>query len=158
GFQNDGFGRVVQPYERGGVYFDGALYFPAANGEQRSELWKWDAPAPAGSGVVAPNVVGVTVNDGSAQRSVVTGLTVSFERAVNIGPGALALTDAAGKSYLIDIADPVSGSDTLSVNFGGGSLPDGRYTLTIKAGTVSDAETGGLLAADYTLTFTRLFG
>jgi len=77
---------------------------------------------------------------------------------VNIGPGALTLTDATGKTYLVYIEDPVSGSDTLSVHFGGGSLPDGRYTLTVKAGSVSDAETGGLLAADYTFTFTRLFG
>lgn len=157
GYLTDGFGRVVQPSESGGVYFNGGLYFSAANGEQRSELWKWDAPAPAGAGV-APTVQGVTVTDGSPQRSVVTGLTVQFDRRVNIEDGALSLKDSTGKTYLIYIEDPVSGQDYLSLNFGGGSLPDGRYTLTIKAGRVTDAETGGALAADYTFNFTRLFG
>jgi ELWxxDGT repeat protein len=157
GFQNDGLGRVIQPYTPGGVYFNGGLYFPAADGDQRSELWKWDAGAPTGQ-VVAPQVLGVTVNDGSAQRSVVTSLTITFDRDVNVGDGALTLTDANGKSYLLSIEDPVSGSATVSVDFGGGSLPDGRYTLTVKAGRVTDAATGGALAADYTFGFTRLFG
>ena len=35
---------------------------------------------------------------------------------------------------------------------------DGRYTLTIKASGVTDAATGGAMAADYTFNFTKLFG
>ena len=131
-----------------------AAHFPAANATQRAELWKWDAAAPTGQ-VVAPQVLGVAVNDGSAQRSVVTGLTITFDRNVDIDDGALTLKDANGKSILLYIEDPVSGSDTLSIDFGGRSLPDGRYTLTVRAGKVTDAATGGALAADYTFTFTR---
>src|SRR5262249_15023579 len=37
---------------------------------------------------VAPTVTGVVINDGSAQRSVVTGITVTFSSIVTLDPGA----------------------------------------------------------------------
>jgi ELWxxDGT repeat protein len=164
-FTNDGFGRVVQPYTAGGVYFNGALYFPSANGDQRPELWKWDAPAPAGSQTVAPKVLDVTVNDGSAQRSVVSKLTVTFDRVVNLAAfGAVTLVNTSGFTpleYVLTLnAQTVDGRTVLTIPLGTNYWPidDGRYTLTIKAGKVTDAATGGAMAADYTFNFTKLFG
>jgi ELWxxDGT repeat protein len=164
-YQLDGDGRAFSfsNWAPSGVYFNGAIYFQAANGDQRAELWKWDMAAPAGQ-VVAPQVTSVVVNDGSAQRSVVTKLTVTFDRTVHLDDAAVNLKDANGRSVLLYLdAETVGGKTVLTITFGGagvvgGSLPNGRYTLTIKAGKVSDGATGGMMANDYTFAFTRLFG
>lgn len=158
-YRTDGAGRAVSSSSQAGVYFNGDIYFQAANGEQRAELWKWNPfttqVPPQGD---PPAVTSVSVNDGAAQRSTVTSLIVSFDRAVNIEDGALQLKDATGKVHLLYVEDPVQGQNTLNIHFGGPSLPDGRYTLTVKAGRVTDAETGAALEQDYTFTFTRLYG
>ena len=57
--------------------------------------------------------------------------------------------------------ETVGGRTVLTITFGPSGtswLEDGRYTLTVKAGDVTDAATGGVLAADYTFNFTKLFG
>jgi ELWxxDGT repeat protein len=158
-YPTDSAGRAVSATAQAGVFFNGSVYFQAGNGDQRPELWKWD-PAPAPTQGVPPAVLSVAVNDGSPdrQRSAVTSLIVSFDRAVNIEDGALQLTDAKGNTHPLYVESPVQGQATLNINFGGKSLPDGRYTLAVKAGKVTAAATGAGLAADYTFTFTRLFG
>ncbi len=151
---------------RGSAGLGGSVYFSAGNGSQRPELWKWDLggptqPAPA---AIGPKVTGVVVNDGSAQRSVVNKLTVTFDRVVDLADGAVGVKDTSGRAVLLYL-DPetVGGKTVLTITFGGagvvgGSIPDGRYTLTFKAGNVTDATTGGAMAADYTFGFTRLYG
>lgn len=122
-------------------------------------MWKWDAPPPVVTpDPVPPVVVFTSVNDGAAQRSTVTSLIVSFDRRINFSDGALQLKAATGKVHLLYVESPVQGQGMLNIHFGGKSLPDGRYTLTVKGGRVTDAATGAGLAADYTFTFTRLFG
>jgi ELWxxDGT repeat protein len=163
-YPSDALGRVAQNYPGGAAYFRGAIYFPAANGDQRSELWKWDAGPPPITQPIAPQVEGVTVNDGSAQRSVVTKLTVTFDRTVNLAAfGAVTLTNTSGPvlmQYALTL-DPqtVGGRTVLTITFGS-NLPfeDGRHTLAISAAKVTDAATGGAMAADYTFNFTALFG
>jgi hypothetical protein len=104
----------------------------------------------------------VVVNDGSAQRSVVTSLTVTFDRPLATDDGAISVRDATGKPvpiYLIPAPSAVG--ETILIMFGtpqGASLPDGRYTLTVTAGKVRDAGTGVPMAADYTFGFTKLVG
>ncbi|HJZ56455.1 MAG TPA: hypothetical protein VKE74_15930, partial [Gemmataceae bacterium] len=133
----DGFGRAVPNWAESGVYFDGGLYFSAKNGDQRPEVWKWDASGPVvPPQVVAPTVEGVAVNDGAAQRSMVTKLTITFDRQVELSDGALDLRSASGASQLLFLTEAViDGKTVVTVEFGsslpGGSLSDGRYTLTV---------------------------
>lgn len=163
-FQLDGAGRAFTERDPGGVYFKGSMFFQSQrDGDQRPELWKWDvaqAPTtPPPQLPIAPKVLGVTVNGGQTQRSSVTSLTVEFDRRVNLEDGAVTVRDSTGKAVLVYLEnDVIDGKSVLVVSFGGKSVADGRYTLTIRAGKVTDAATGGALAADSTSAFHRLYG
>jgi dienelactone hydrolase len=116
-------------------------------------------------------VEGVQVNDGSAQRSMVNSLTVTFNRVVTIDPGAFDLRrqDASlvGLNILTSVVDgrtvaalTFTGSDVI-----GGSLADGRYTLTVRADRVHDrwgrdldGDGDGSAGGDRVDGFFRLFG
>jgi hypothetical protein len=114
-------------------------------------------------------VQSVVVNDGSAQRSRVTSLTVTFNTQVTFAcpvAGAFTLTrtsDGAGVSVAVtatDTASVVGGRTVVTLsNFTGsatefGSLADGRYTLTVPSAQVQ----GGLQGGDSTTGLFRLFG
>lgn len=117
---------------------------PADTG--RYGLWRFDTA----SGT--PRVSNTRVNDGAAQRSRVTSLTVTFDRPVAfVGQVAHAFT------LIRDGGKPVTFSATSNVvngvtvvtltNFSGastefGSLADGRYTLKALAGQI---HVGGML-------------
>jgi hypothetical protein len=111
------------------------------------------------------------LNDGSAQRSMITRITVSFDGAVLLDPGAIELRRQDGG--LVNLHLAVSGLDSQTVavltfagsEFAGGSLPDGHYILTIHSGLVHDRfghaldGTGtGVEGSDRTDSFFRLFG
>jgi uncharacterized repeat protein (TIGR01451 family) len=129
--------------------------------------------------VLAPaSVQSVVVNDGSAQRSMVTSLTVTFSTQVDIAPGAFTLVQTVGGvstdvSGVLHVATTVTsdGRTVATLTFAGGgvtagSLADGRYTLTIHAGLVTDHLLGmaldgdgdGLPGGDRVERFFRLFG
>ena len=78
-----------------------------------------------------PLVSAVGVNDGAAQRSMVTSLEVVFDQEVTLDPEAsLTLLDATGAAVDLDIANPSGDGRTYVAtfadpNFIGGSLPDG---------------------------------
>jgi hypothetical protein len=143
-----------------GVYFNGSVYFQSPRvGDDPPELWKWNLGA-AQPPATAPQVLGMVINDGSAQRSVIGKLTVTFDRVVNLAPGAVTLVNTSGVlveqySFPLD-SQTVDGRTVLTIPVG--SLDDGRYTLTIKAGNASDASTGGVLAVDSTFHFSSLLG
>jgi autotransporter-associated beta strand protein len=95
-----------------------------------------------------PTVLGARVNDGSAQRSRVTSLTVTFSAAVNfVGSpfSAFMLTRNGGGAVIITSATSivVNGLNFVTLsNFTGsetefGSLKDGRYTLTALASQIN---------------------
>jgi hypothetical protein len=123
--------------------------------------------------VVAPiTILGVQFNDGSAQRSMVTSITVTFSRAVGtVDDGAFQIIAQAGGGDPTVIvswnADRTAATLTFSGSLiVGGSLQDGKFSLLIDSTKIHDAS-GGLLdgngdglsggnrAAD---TFFRLFG
>jgi ELWxxDGT repeat protein len=161
-----------------GTYFDGALYFSAANGSQHAQLWEWNLPVPTTTSppvtppvvppvappVVDPAVTSVVVNNGQVQRSMVTSLTVNFNRQVDLEPGAVSVTSSTGQSIGLSLnPQTVNGETVLAITFIGtgvigGSVPDGRYTLTITGADVIDAATGGVMQGTSTTAFTRLFG
>jgi hypothetical protein len=116
-------------------------------------------------------VQSVVVNDGSAQRSMVNSLTVTFNGAVTLDPGAFELVRQGGAVIQLQVTQAVVDGhsvDTLTfVGAGiiGGSLADGHYTLTIHGGLIHD-EFGqaldgagtGVAGSDRVDTFFRLFG
>jgi N-acetylglucosamine-6-sulfatase len=116
-------------------------------------------------------VESVVVNDGSAQRSMVNSLTVTFDRVVTLDPGAFGLTSPGGRVVGLGVAASVLDGRTVAVltftgaDIIGGSLADRNYTLTVRGDHVRDDEgreldgdgdrNGG---GDRTAAFSRLFG
>jgi hypothetical protein len=127
---------------------------------------------------VPPMVESVVINGGSAQRSMVTSVIVTFNTVVTIDDLATAFeVDKTGGSAvgLIASRNNVGGKTIVTLNFTGpgvvgGSLADGNYLLKVYAdkvhasglnldgngdGTPNDNFTYGAAAADK---FFRLFG
>jgi photosystem II stability/assembly factor-like uncharacterized protein len=124
------------------------------------------------STAIAPSVNSVVINDGSAQRSMVTSITVTFSSIVTLNPGAFEVLRQEGGTFDSNVAEAVVDGrsvDTLTfsgANIIGGSLPDGHYTLTIHGNLVHDSSSGlaldgagtGTAGTDHVDTFFRLFG
>lgn len=119
-----------------------------------------------------PRVLLVTVNDGSAQRSRVTGLTLTFNTIVSLDDGALVIRRANGfrPRVVIVSQDVLEGQSVVTLAFAGrrirgGSLPDGRYVVSIRPRLVRTSD-GQTLASPHgqppnvmpLLRFHRLFG
>lgn len=107
-----------------------------------------------------PTVNAFTVNDGAAQRSMVTSLTVRFGIPVVLGPGALTLKtqDGTPVPFNLSTIDNQSYNLTFTASqFPGGSLADGHYVLTVPASQVTGSN-GQPMAADQSYLFFRLFG
>jgi pimeloyl-ACP methyl ester carboxylesterase len=108
-------------------------------------------------------VASVVVNDGSAQRSMVNSLTVTFSTVVHLDPGAFELVRQEGGVIQFNVSQAVLDGhsvDTLTFSGAGiigGSLADGHYTLTIHGNLVHD-DFAQALDGDHTDTFFRLFG
>jgi hypothetical protein len=118
-----------------------------------------------------PTIESVVVNDGSAQRSMVNSLTVTFDRVVTLDPGAFGLRGQDGSTVGLDVATSVAGGRTIAVltfagsDMIGGSLADGDYTLTVRGdhvrdlvGRELDGDRDGNGGGDRVDEFFRLFG
>ena len=122
----------------------------------------------------APQVTGVVVNNGDAQRSRVTTLTVTFDTLVSLAAGAFTLTrvglpngapgDNATVGTITVTTQTVNGVTVATLTFGGanttaGSLDDGNWTLTIDHTRVTSAVGSVPMSADFTQAgIKRLFG
>jgi hypothetical protein len=121
---------------------------------------------------VAPaRVAGVAVNDGSAQRSMVNSLTVTFDGRLTVDAGAFELSRPDGSLVELAAATSVVDGRTVAVltftgpDVVGGSLADGSYTLTVRADRVHDrwgreldGDGDGSAGGDRTDGLFRLFG
>jgi uncharacterized membrane protein len=131
-------------------------------GQPEAWLAQLDAP---------PQVAATQINDGSAQRSRVTSLTIRFDSQVTFAGAvgdAFTLTRTGGGSVSFQASASVIGGVTVVTlnNFTGtetdgfGSLNDGRYTLTALASQIS--ANGQQMASNYTFNDTeglfRMFG
>jgi photosystem II stability/assembly factor-like uncharacterized protein len=118
-----------------------------------------------------PTVDSVVINDGSAQRSMVTSLTVTFSTVVSLDAGAFELDREGGGTFSLVVSEAVvDGHSVDTITFVGadiigGSLADGHYTLTIHgdhvhdlSGLALDGAGTGTAGSDRTDTFFRLFG
>lgn len=147
-----------------GAYFKGAVYYSGKTDVQRAELWRWDlagqatTPTPA----PAPTIKGTQVNDGSAQRSMVKTLTVTFDSAVTVNPAGVTILNARGDTpAFTQQLTTANGKTTLTVSFPagvGGSIADGRWTLRIDDTAVTGKAGGTKMASDYAFVFTRVYG
>jgi photosystem II stability/assembly factor-like uncharacterized protein len=121
--------------------------------------------------IVLPTVDSVVINDGSAQRSMVTSITVTFSTIVTLDPRAFQLERQEGGTVGVDVAETVVAGhsvDTLTfsgANIIGGSLADGHYLLTIRGdhvhdsfGQALDGAGTGVAGSNRTDAFFRLFG
>jgi hypothetical protein len=120
----------------------------------------------------APRTVeSVVLNDGSAQRSMVNRITVTFGGAAVLDPGAIELRRRDGTMVNFRLAVSEVGGQTVAVltfvgpEFVGGSLADGQYTLTVRADRVHDrwgreldGDGDGSAGGDRVDGFFRLFG
>jgi uncharacterized protein (TIGR03118 family) len=141
-----------------------ALYFAAGSDGGAHGLF--------GSLRVAPaQVASVVVNDGSAQRSMVTSVTVTFDGPVTIDSGAFELRKQDGSLVELNVATSLSNGRTVALltfvgpNIVGGSLADGSYALTVRGDLVHDAlgrsldgDGDGTAGGDYSDAFHRLYG
>ncbi|MBX7103784.1 MAG: hypothetical protein K1X57_06870 [Gemmataceae bacterium] len=116
-------------------------------------------------------VLGVQVNDGSVQRSRVTGMTVTFDSPPALAGSAFSLRRQSDNAAVALNATLLGNAVSLSFTGGpleAGSLADGRYTLVVSSPAVNlgglDGNGDGTPGDDFTLTGTpgnglfRLFG
>jgi hypothetical protein len=107
-----------------------------------------------------PTITGTQINDGSAQRSMVTSLKVTFSQAVTLpADPATAFTLTRQGGGTVNLAGTVSGNN-VTLSFIGGavdgkSLADGRYTMKALAAQINggnfDGNGDGMVGDDYSL-------
>jgi len=113
---------------------NGKLFFAASDKGHGNELW---VASP-------PRVESIVVNDGGAQRSMVTRLTVTFSDIVTLDPTAFSLVNQNGQAVTINLTSSVVNGKTVAMlTFGGsgiigGSLADGTFALRVVGGAVHD--------------------
>ena len=98
------------------------------------------------------------VNDGSAQRSTVDSMTISFSHRVTLAADAFTLVRRDGGSIAVQVSNPSGDGRTFILSVPRGSLPDGVYDLLVRSGSVRDEAGQSLEDGDRTFTFHRLFG
>jgi pimeloyl-ACP methyl ester carboxylesterase len=124
--------------------------------------------------VAPPTVQSVVLNDGSAQRSMVTSITVTFSGSVALPANqadALQLVKQGGGPVGVAVTASLVGGKTVAVlTFAGSeiighSLADGRYTLTTRGdrihddlGQELDGDADGSAGGNRVDAFFRLFG
>ncbi|MBX7103983.1 MAG: hypothetical protein K1X57_07870 [Gemmataceae bacterium] len=117
-----------------------------------------------------PTITSIKVADGSAQRSVVRTLTVTFDQPVMFAgdPAGAFVVRRGSETVALSAAVTTGTATTVTLTFSGpgtqfGSLVDGRYSLTVLSNQVLgiealDGDADGLAGGDYVANFHRLFG
>lgn len=118
-----------------------------------------------------PVVTEVSIGDGSDQRSIVTSLSATFDQDVSasLGSGDLQLTPQPSSIVLQPLAvvwdEPSMTATWTFPNEVGGTLPNGNYTASLLASSVSngggellDGDGDGAEGGDFSFEFFRYFG
>jgi hypothetical protein len=156
-----------------GINPDNLLYDQRGVGYPRVSNGNPDIGAYELQVIPPPTVTNVQIGDGSAQRSTVRSITVTFSTLVNLGGGtpeqafSLARTGPGSPMTTVGLTADLSGSTATQtickltfngpLTEGAGSLIDGRYVLTVIHTAVLDA-TNQPMAADNLTNLFRLFG
>jgi hypothetical protein len=118
---------------------------------------------------VAPKVSGVTIDEGSSQRSRVRSITVNFDSQIVFDAGAFDLKTLGGEVITVQSSiTPGVSTNRVVLSFPGtigGSLADGNYRLRLldthirdAAGNALDGDENGSAGATRVDEFFRLFG
>ncbi len=161
-------GRTVEVTADGTRLYELAVNRPEYRSFRTRTLYEGTGDALAGA---PPTVNSVILNDGSAQRSMVDRVTVTFDGNAVLDPGAIELRREDGSPVDAGVRISQLGGDTMAVltfagtGFVGGSLADGRYTLKVRADLVHDCwgreldgDGDGSAGGDRVAGFARLFG
>lgn len=113
--------------------------------------------------IAPPSLASVVINDGSAQRSVIRSITLTFSTPVVLAENAITLNRRTYGREILDVANPSGDQKTFVVTFTdptieGGSLWDGIYDLVVHNALVKDLFNTRPIGTDPTQTFHRLFG
>lgn len=159
---------TVEVTPDGAIVYDLQVNKPEYRAYRVRTLYEGVDDALAGS---PRKVESVVLNDGSAQRSMVNSITVTFNGAVLLDPGAIELRRRDGALVNAHLNVSLVGGKTVVVltfagpEFVGGSLADGNYSLTVRADRVHDRWGGeldgdgnGAAGGDGSAAFFRLFG
>jgi hypothetical protein len=100
--------------------------------------------------VPLPTVTDIVIDDGSAQRSMIASLTISFDTLVSIDEGAFSVARQVAGGSPVTVAATISqagGYTQVMLQFSGdqtayGSLKDGDYQLAIHGDKINDAASG----------------
>jgi hypothetical protein len=177
---------LVQGPVHGGLTFNanGSFTYTPATGFSGVDSFTYQASDGQGVSNLAtvtitvmapPAVQSVVINDGSAQRSMVTSITVTFNEKVTLPSNPAAAFQLVGPNGAVAVQVALSldatGTRTVAkLTFSGpnvinGSLADGRYSLTILSSQVHDAngqaldgDKNGVAGGDAVSGFFRLFG
>jgi hypothetical protein len=153
------------------IHPEPARFFEAAIQGPLPENLNYIVPPGPGGAAALAKIASVVVNDGSVQRSMVNGLTVTFDRVVTFDPGAFWLQGQVGSLVGLNVTTSVVNGRTVAVltfsgaGILGGSLADGDYTLTVRGdlirdefGRELDGDRDGIGGGDRVDAFFRLFG
>lgn len=109
----------------------------------------------------SPVLSGIVIENGQVQRSMVRTVTVAFDKRVILPSDAIEVRNSLNQLISLVIT-PSSDGRRYTIAFTGsgvlaGSLPDGRYTLTVRSDRIADPY-GQSLVSGATWHFHRLFG
>jgi hypothetical protein len=137
---------------------------------QVSDLAPDDGNSPVQT-IAAAQVASVVINDGSAQRSMVTSLTVTFDGPVTVDAGAFQLMRQDGTAVDLNVTTSIVNGQTVAVltfngaGIVGGSLADGNYALAVRGdlvhdvyGRALDGDADGAAGGDHSTSLFRLYG
>jgi hypothetical protein len=159
---------TVEVTPGGAKVYDLKVNKPEYRSYRMRTLYEGVDDALAGAPQTVENVV---VNDGSAQRSMVNSLTVTFSGTALLDPGSIELRRQDGSLVNAQLSISLLNGKTVAVLtfvgtvFVGGSLADGSYTLTVRADRVHDrwgreldGDGDGDAGGNWVGGFHRLFG
>ncbi len=115
--------------------------------------------------LASPRVSSVTINDGSAQQSLIRSLTITFDSLVSLDAGAFVVARVGGglPKLTQQVAD-VNGQTIVVLTFDAsgttfGSLNDGNWVLRVRHGRIHRADYRPVfMMADHVERFRRLYG
>jgi hypothetical protein len=124
---------------------------------------------------LSASLAGLTIDNGTVQRSRVRSLTVDFNGAIALAPASAFRVTRTSDGLVVPvtasaIAPIAGGRSRVTLTFGGpalvaGSLPDGNYTVAIDGsqvfdtlGAPADAANSGVAGSTGTFAFHRFFG
>lgn len=142
-----------------------SFYAIATDAVGNSEPLVDQAESTIAVGTHAPQLRDIRINDGSAQRSMVTSITFQFSSPVKLGRDAIRLNRVGGAplGFGYSLSNPSRDGTTWVMTFSGTGIPgnsvtDGSYEIRVNASRITDRYGQALSGGNQSMGFHRLFG